>query len=223
MTFEARVQEKRWQPGDAISRARLQDLIRLTSQQLLSPAGFGYSGDYSVADPNPWTRSYIGLDRRRNFWHDAWVVLALARARAYDTGTAGADEVSVKSLLTQMVGLYGLPDGTIAHWAPEHISGQNVRYCGDNALFYAICAELQWAPEPQGGRHGGTFAAAASEAPSPTQQKINLKKSQKGFWDFVGKLRSRDAAGLASVGDVYPQVRLHANSELAALLLWRLL
>jgi hypothetical protein len=35
-------------------------IIELTVEQLLSPVGFGYGGDYSVADPNPWTRSYIG-------------------------------------------------------------------------------------------------------------------------------------------------------------------
>ena len=58
---------------------------------------------------------------------------------------------------------------------------------------------------------------------SPTQEKINLKKTQKVFWDFVGSLRGADAGGLACVGDAYPHVRLHPNSELAALLVWRLL
>ncbi len=131
-------------------------------------------------------------------------------------GTEAVGEEQVKSLLTQLFGVYGDADGTVWHWAmtgrrPE----ENVRYCGDNALFHAICSELQWAPEPK-------RSSVAGEAPSRTQEKINFKKAQKAFWDFVGGLRSRDVDGLASVGDVYPQVRLHPNSELAALLIWRL-
>jgi hypothetical protein len=155
------------------------------------------------------------LDRGRNFWHDAWVALALVRARRV-AGTGAVGEDQVKSLLSQLFGVYGDADGTVWHWAVEgRRPEENVRYCGDNALFHAICSELQWAPEPEGSR-------VAGEAPSRTQEKINFKKAQKAFWDFVGGLRSRDEDGLASVGDVYPQVRLHPNSELAALLIWRL-
>jgi hypothetical protein len=206
--------EKGWQPGDPLPRERLQDLIRLTSQQLLSPAGFGFGGDYSVADPNPWARAYIGIDRQRNFWHDAWVCLALSRARGY---AAGHTDLALRSLLTQLVGLYGGPDGTVWHWPLERKgTEENVRYCGDNALLHAICAELEWAPEPQG---SGSRDGAP---PSRTQERINLKKQQRAFWDFVGELRSHDRDALASVGDVYKQVRLHPNSELAALLVWKM-
>jgi hypothetical protein len=53
-------QDAHWREGDPVSRERLDELIDLTVQQLLSPVGFGYGGDYSVADPNPWCRSYIG-------------------------------------------------------------------------------------------------------------------------------------------------------------------
>jgi hypothetical protein len=181
--------------------------MQLTRKQLLSPAGFGYGGDYSSSEPNPWARSYIGLARRRNMWHDGWVALALLRA--------GAQEAEVKSLLTQLVGIYGAPDGTMFHWGVEERRREdNVRYCGDNALFYAICSDLMWAPAAEGKETGDETSAI--------QHKINHKKSQKAFWDFVDELREGDEDGLASVGDVYKQVRLHPNSELAALLLWRL-
>jgi len=135
------------------------------------------------------------------------------------TGAQSVTEDQVKSLLTQLLGVYGSADGTVWHWAVEgRRQEDNVRYCGDNALLHAICAELQWAPEAMGGRGGG----GGGEPPSRTRERINFKKTQKAFWDFVGELRARDADGLVSVADVYSQVRLHPNSELAALLVWRL-
>ena len=140
--------------------------------------------------------------------------VALVRAMGY---AGGPTERELRSLLTQLVGVYGGPDGTVWHWALEQKGpADNVRYCGDNALLHAICAELEWAPEPRGaGRRDG-------EPPSPTQERINLKKQQRAFWEFVDELRSRDKDALASVGDVYEQVRLHPNSELAALLVWKM-
>jgi hypothetical protein len=41
------------------------------------------------------------------------------------------------------------------------------------------------------------------------------------FWKFIEELRSRDKDKLASVADVYKQVRLHPNTELACLVLWQ--
>ena len=149
------LQERRWEPGDPVDQDRLQDLIRITSQQLLSPAGFGYGGDYSDSNPNPWTRSYIGLGRRRNFWHDAWVALALVCARSSPAAvSSGVCEAQLKSLLAQLVGVYGgaaAAQGTVWHWAVGERRRQdgNVRYCGDNALLHAICCELQVRSESQ--------------------------------------------------------------------------
>jgi hypothetical protein len=41
------------------------------------------------------------------------------------------------------------------------------------------------------------------------------------FHSFIQELRSRDPVnGLSSVADAYPQIRLHPNTELAALALW---
>ena len=85
---------------------------------------------------------------------------------------------------------------------------------------------LQWAPAPQAAAAAAAAAAArgGAEPPSRTQEKIDLIKSRKAFWDFVETLRSGgNKGGLASVGDVYPQVRLHPNSELAALLAWKVM
>ena len=63
--------------------------------------------------------------------------------------------------------------------------------CGDNVLAYAIRRNLQL-------DNGDDDA----------------------FWSFVDLLRSKNNHQLASVADVYPQVRLHPNTELAALLVW---
>ena len=82
-----------------------------------------------------------------------------------------------------------------------------------------LATTLQWAPAPQ-----AAAARGGAEPPSRTQEKIDLIKSRKAFWDFVETLRSVGSkGGLASVGDVYSQVRLHPNSELAALLAWKVM
>ena len=215
---------KRWQPADPIPREQLGEMIRVTAQQLLSPAGFGYGGNYSAADPNPWARAYMNLDRGRNLWHDGWVGLALCFASQHAREHCAVDDAMVKALFEQLVAIYGGEDGRLWHWpAAQRPALDKVKYCGDNALMYALSACLQWTPPPPSQSHslGGTTRGAAQV--SPTQEKINLKKTQKVFWDFVGSLRGADADGLACVGDAYPHVRLHPNSELAALLVWRLL
>lgn len=54
----------------------------------------------------------------------------------------------------------------------------------------------------------------------------NSDDKDAAFWNFIDMLRSNgdrdgnDYHHLASVADVYTQVRLHPNTELAALLLW---
>ena len=84
-------------------------------------------------------------------------------------------------------------DGTIWHGAlSDKDTESNVRYCGDNVLGFAIRRSLQ----------------------------LNSGEDDIAFWSFVDMLRSKNKHQLASVADVYPQVRLHPNTELAALLVW---
>ena len=61
---------------------------------------------------------------------------------------------------------------------------------------YAIARNLNWAPAP------------------------GVDACESAFHEFISELRSRDEDGLASVADVYRQVRLHPNAELAAFALW---
>lgn len=176
---------------------RVIDILRKTSHELLTEFGYGPDGN---------SRTYIGLDRNQNFWHDGWVLLALVSAREYLwSQDKSQGEIELRLLLTQFLDRYGHKDpatdefdGTVWHWSTEQKKGTeegNVKYCGDNALLFAITRELGWAP-------GG------------------LKKYQSGFWEFIELLRSREEDGLSSVADVYEQVRLHPNTELAALLVW---
>jgi hypothetical protein len=167
----------------------IESILRLTCYELLSTDGFGYGDDEK-------TRSYIGINRNRNFWHDGWVMLALTCARRY------ISQQELQSLWKRLLALYGhldpttlTFDGTVWHWPTslkQSATDGNVRYCGDNALLYAITRNLN-------------------------DEGLD---SLYGFWDFTEKLRSRDEEGLASVADEYEQVRLHPNTELAALLLW---
>jgi hypothetical protein len=186
-----------------------EDLIRIvqmTCQNLLAPTnttgGFGY-GTVATA------RAYIGLDRNRNFWHDGWILLAISCARKYLwPSDSSHGETQLQAMMQGLLNLYGhndnkgntsstssttLFDGTIWHW-PKLLKDDesNVRYCGDNALLYAISRTI------------------CSEDERTTE----------GFWKFIGELRDKNDDGLASVADAYPQVRLHPNTELAALLLW---
>jgi hypothetical protein len=82
-------------------------------------------------------------------------------------------------------------DGTVWHWDPRFKDdSSNVLYCGDNALAYAIQRKLL--PQPM---------------------------DDDGFSKLLDQLLD-DSRGLSSVADAYPQVRLHPNTELAALLNW---
>lgn len=186
---------------------RIQHIIRLTCQGLIADGIFGYCS----RNENE-TRSYIGLDRNRNFWHDGWVMLALACAARQEVWYWPSlkpqfGDKQLQCLFDRLTDRYGhLEDtdeyaqcDTVWHWArsmkPDEGSG-NVRYCGDNALLYAIMQNLDTTPV-----EGVDFC-------------------ETDFWNFIEELRSRDKDGLASVADVYKQVRLHPNTELACLLLW---
>jgi len=105
------------------------------------------------------------------------------------------EEEELRLLLKQLVDRYGHLssndefDGTVWHWPKSLKSNDdNVRCCGDNVLLYAITRSLEWAP-------GG------------------LAEYHSGFWDFVDLLTSRENDGLASMADVYKQVRLHPNKK----------
>lgn len=178
----------------------LSDIVQKTCCQILSPQGFCY-GNIQEA------KTYLGLDRNRNFWHDGWTILALIKAREYiwplDTNHG---ELQLLAMWNSMVDMYGSNahdgeaegfDGTFWHW-PRELKDDldNVRYCGNNALAFAIRRNL-----------GLSSSTGEGEGQ---------------FWMFIDKLRGRDdpSRGLASVADVYSQVRLHPNSELAALLVW---
>jgi hypothetical protein len=141
-------------------------------------------------------RTYMYLDRNRNFWHEGWTALALVQAREYiwpDEDDHGASRL--EALWQGVLARYecltkGESDGTIWHWATaDKEPSKNVRYCGDNALAFSIRRNLGLSDEG-------------------------------GFWDFIETLRKDNEKELASVADVYPQVRLHPNTELAALVLW---
>ena len=197
--------------GDSSECERIKKIIQKSCQTLLSEKdGFGYGSENDA-------RSYIGIERNRNFWHDGWVLLALVCARTIVwSQDPNNGECELRLLFERLLMRYGHLsnsdsndngssgiDGTVWHWAkslkPDEIHG-NVRYCGDNALLYAIICKLNWAPE------GG----------------LSVSEYQLAFWNFVKDLRSHDQDGLASVADVYNQVRLHPNTELAALILWQL-
>ena len=185
------------QEHDEVEYNEMVRIIQRSCSELLD--SFGYAQEDNV-------RTYIGLDRNRNFWHDGWVVLALISARQYAWPTDDAynphGENELRDLLDRLICRYGHRnaqhdfDGTVWHWpVAQKAKDENVRYCGDNVMLYAITRRLDWAP-------GG------------------LAEYQSGFWDLVAELRSREDDGLASVADVYKQVRLHPNTELAALLVW---
>jgi hypothetical protein len=185
------------------SKVRVTGIVRDTCYELLSPDGFGYG----LPSP-PDASAYIGLGYKRNFWHDAWVMLALIMARKYAwPNDANHGEEPLRLLLHELVDRYGNLmddsangnfDGTVWHWEKSLKNGYtngNSRYCNENALLYAMTRTLDWCP-------GG------------------LSEYQAGFWNFFSELQEGNDGGLVSVGDIYRQVRLHPNTELAALLLW---
>mmetsp|Transcript_27875 Transcript_27875/g.32518 ORF Transcript_27875/g.32518 Transcript_27875/m.32518 type:complete len:527 (+) Transcript_27875:128-1708(+) len=196
-------------------------IIEKTCQQILSPIrdqGFGY-GDIQDA------KTYLGLNRNRNFWHDGWTFLALIKARQFiwplDTNHG---EAQLVVMWENLVGMYGCTtispdedgvsshdenakaamDGIFWHW-PRALKSDsyNVRYCGDNALAFAIRRNLSIMSNTSTIIDGG-------------------KGGDSDFFRFISNLRERDDENrrLVSVADIYPQVRLHPNTELAALLVW---
>ena len=183
---------------------RIKEIIQLTCHEVLAPPtdGFGYGEVETDA------KSYLGLNRNRNFWHDGWVLLSLVHARDYlwpnDNDRGQAPLMSMWKGLVQLYAHENASfvtnndssfDGTIWHW-PTSLKDpdQNVRYSGDNALAYAICRKLSVSvPTNDGGQ----------------------------LFQFVMRLQDQGEMNpLVSVADVYPQVRLHPNSELATLLVW---
>jgi len=195
-------------------------IIENTCQQILSPIrdqGFGY-GDIQDA------KTYLGLKRNRNFWHDGWTFLALIKAREFlwplDTNHG---EAQLLVMWENLVSMYGCTstntnttgeedaktgldtDGTFWHW-PRALKSDsyNVRYCGDNALAFAIRRNL---------------SIMSNDASTITE---DGNGKDLAFFRFIGSLRERDDENrrLASVADAYPQVRLHPNTELASLLVW---
>ncbi|KAL7527291.1 hypothetical protein ACHAWF_002124 [Thalassiosira exigua] len=169
------------------------EIIRSTCRTLLFD--FGYQSEKENV-------SYIGLNRNRNLWHDGWAALALASC-AQACPNCFPEKIDaereVESMLGQLQEIYLDEDsGTMWHWPKAQKSGHesgNVRYCGDNSLWYAISRAWQRGANDSDGAHNS-------------------------FWDFVHELQSNSDDGLVSVADVYPQVRLHPNTELVCLLLW---
>jgi len=189
---------------------RIIHLIQTTCNDLLDDKdGFGYNN-------LPNSQTYLGLNRNRNFWHEGFVMLALTSARDY-IWPMDTQEGSLKILWNGLMERYTTTDTTtttttttgkdnytvsttVWHWAlSEKDIEYNVRYCGDNALAYAIRRNMQC--------------------------KNNDDNDDDSFWNFIDTLRPKNKSNintsqLASVADVYSQVRLHPNTELAALLVW---
>mmetsp|Transcript_34971 Transcript_34971/g.41754 ORF Transcript_34971/g.41754 Transcript_34971/m.41754 type:complete len:435 (+) Transcript_34971:66-1370(+) len=173
------------------------DLVQTTCHQIMSPDGFGYVNIEQA-------KSYIGLKRNRNFWHDGFSFLALIQARRYlwpsDTNHG---EAQLLIMWKDLMDKYGNDsdstanisrDSTIWHWPRKSkTDSSNVRYCGDNALAFAIRRNLDIERSPD---------------------------NNEDFFRFIGDLQKENDRNLASVADAYPQVRLHPNTELAALLVW---
>ena len=188
---------------DQEDRDKLVGIVKKTVVQLFREFAYGNESDIA--------RSYLGIERNRNFWHDGWVALALVSCgrqcpECWPGKNVHAHDIQKQLglLVDRLHGRYcgnAATTDTIWHWATSekpNIESGNVHYCGDNALWYAInriCQE--WDP---------------NMLTNPTDYQ--------SFWDFVHKLQSNQ--GLVSVADVYPQVRLHPNTELAALVLWPL-
>ena len=190
--------------SNSVEREHIVHIIQTTCKGILND--FGYS-DLSNA------RTYLGINRNRNFWHEGWIILALSCAQEY-VWPMDTREGHIQLLWNGIEKLYTTSstsidgegnddvDYTVYHWPiSEKDINSNVRYCGDNTLAYAIRRSLRY-------------------------DTANSDDKDIAFWRFIDLLRSngdRDGHNyhhLASVADVYTQVRLHPNTELAALLLW---
>jgi len=99
--------------NDSAEYEHILNVIQSTCAELLT--SFGYGNEEYI-------RTYIGLDRNRNFWHDGWVILALSAARHCvwpDVVNHGEEELQL--LLNQLVDRYGHLssndefDGTVWH------------------------------------------------------------------------------------------------------------
>uniref|UniRef100_A0A7S4AQS0 Uncharacterized protein n=1 Tax=Pseudo-nitzschia australis TaxID=44445 RepID=A0A7S4AQS0_9STRA len=210
--------------ANANERDRIVRLIQTTCNNILDDKeGFGYNNLSSA-------QTYLGLNRNRNFWHEGWVMLALTLAREY-IWPIDTQEGCLKTLWKSLQERYtitntataaatttitGQEDGTgatIWHWAmSEKDIEYNVRYCGDNALAYAI-------------RRNMRFNSKSLTSNDNDDVDVDAAAADDAFWTFIGMLRSENKSDdnecqLASVADVYTQVRLHPNTELAALLVW---
>ena len=178
---------------DNYKNQRAADITKSTCNTLLFD--FGYQSENEV-------RTYIGLDRNRNLWHDGWVILALASCANLqpDCWPEQSDATrQVGSSLDRLRDVYrDEVSSNMWHWPKAKKRGAeegNVKYCCDNALVHALEREH---------RKGTGIGNLECDA----------------FWDFVGQLQSNSEDGLVSVADVYHQVRLHPNTELAFLVLW---
>lgn len=181
-------------------RERIVQIIEATCKELLDLDGFGYNNLSN-------SRTYLGIDRNRNFWHEGLVFLALASAAQDCNNIWPMDtrEGYLHTLWNDLMKRYNAEDG-IWHWPiseKDIKSKNNVRYCGDNALCYAIRRKLL----------GQRRRESEKEDEAESKDEI-------AFWTFVNILRKDNMYQLASVADVYPQVRLHPNTELAAFLVW---
>jgi len=196
-------------------RNRIINIIQTTCKDLLNDkGGFGYNNLSNA-------RTYLGVRRNRNFWHEGWVVLALISAREYIwpmDSQEGHLKILWNSLMKQYTNStaitsatkigqdYDNVNTTIWHWdLSEKDVESNVRYCGDNALAYAIHRIMI-----------GTKLLTGEDENDDYDDT---------FWSFIEMLRSNNKSSnnkfqLASVADVYSQVRLHPNTELASLLVW---
>ena len=201
------------------------------------------------------SKTYLGLDRNRNFWHEGWVMLALVSAKDYLQNEYFHDEdedpVDADSLLDVL--WEGLLDryttnnttstssssssshaiettddlaapspsvgsennannSNIWHWPiSQKGTEQNVRYCGDNALAYAIRRTMRY---------------SRRDSNNDNEEDDDDDDDDTVFWTFIETLRRSASAtsssdtNLVSVADAYPEIKLHPNTELMALLVW---
>lgn len=175
--------------ADDASFESMRDLVQQTCQK-------GILEDFGFQNLDR-ARTYINLDRNRNFWHEGYAMLALVQAREYIIWQDGSGDdlhgaSQLEDLWQGLLDRYGDSSSTIWHWATAGKEpSTNVRYCGDNALAFCIRRQLGL-PDEEG----------------------------VGFWNFIKTLRKDNEKELSAVADAYPQVRLHPNTELAALVLW---
>uniref|UniRef100_A0A7S1BY36 Uncharacterized protein n=1 Tax=Corethron hystrix TaxID=216773 RepID=A0A7S1BY36_9STRA len=186
-------------------RDRMVRLVEATCEDLLDNVdGFGYCNLSNA-------RTYLGIDRNRNFWHEGWVMLALASAtqNIWPMDARGGRLEMLWNGLKERYTAGDTADATSTagetfwHWPlSQKDAKSNVQYCGDNVLAYAVRRNL---------RCNNNLS---------TEENKDDDDDDVAFWNFVETLRSGNDHRLASVADVYTQVRLHPNMELAALLVW---